>query len=180
MKALPAEERKRRIREGKKKYYSSAQGLLKQREAQKRYYAKPQHRDGIRRRAREYYWRNRDRLVKRIVAYNKDNPKRLDWEWEYRRKVEVRPKFAARRAKRRASLSGATGSYTPKEWQHLVRQADGKCLCCGERKPLTPDHIIPLARGGRNDIANIQPLCLSCNCRKGARSTTDYRLKVAK
>ncbi|MEX6691015.1 HNH endonuclease signature motif containing protein [Danxiaibacter flavus] len=31
------------------------------------------------------------------------------------------------------------------------------------------DHIIPLAQGGLNDVANIQLLCLSCNLNKGKR-----------
>lgn len=31
------------------------------------------------------------------------------------------------------------------------------------------DHIIPRARGGQNDDANLRLLCITCNSRKGAK-----------
>lgn len=43
-------------------------------------------------------------------------------------------------------------------------------LCtCGEAADLTIDHIIPLSRGGTDDLANLRFLCAPCNSRKGAR-----------
>lgn len=80
-------------------------------------------------------------------------------------------------SKRRARCNGAEGTHTADEWI-AVRDYWGRCLRCGrDDVPLTEDHIIPLSRGGSNDIANIQPLCLPCNSSKGRWDHTDYRLQ---
>mgnify|MGYP002621032842 FL=1 len=36
--------------------------------------------------------------------------------------------------------------------------------------PLTVDHIVPLSKGGTNDLANLQVLHRSCNSSKGAKT----------
>ena len=41
------------------------------------------------------------------------------------------------------------------------------------------DHIIPLARGGTNDLANLQPLCKSCHSRKTMRESVSGKLATA-
>lgn len=90
-----------------------------------------------------------------------------------RRPDVVRAAMQRRRARKRNAL----GSFTPAEWRVLCAQYDHRCLCCGEREPviqLVPDHVIPLAKGGSNFIANIQPLCIVCNSKKNVR-IIDYR-----
>ena len=49
-----------------------------------------------------------------------------------------------------------------------------KCIRCGKLENATVDHVVPLSRGGRNEILNCQPLCITCNDRKGVK-TIDYR-----
>ncbi|ANV86046.1 HNH endonuclease [Picosynechococcus sp. PCC 7117] len=61
----------------------------------------------------------------------------------------------------------------PDSVRKYVYQRDNyQCQCCGSRHhetQLSIDHIIPLAKGGSNDISNLQTLCLNCNQKKGTR-----------
>lgn len=50
-----------------------------------------------------------------------------------------------------------------------------KCLCCGISENISIDHIIPVLKGGSNEIDNLQPLCKSCNSKKMAK-IIDYRV----
>jgi 5-methylcytosine-specific restriction endonuclease McrA len=75
---------------------------------------------------------------------------------------------------RRARKQSQGGSYSAQDWRDLCAKYGHVCLCCGRAVRLTPDHVVPIAKGGSNDISNLQPLCLPCNLRK-ATKTTDYR-----
>lgn len=54
------------------------------------------------------------------------------------------------------------------EHRELVLDA-GICAHCGTSESLSVDHVIPISRGGTNDLENLQCLCRPCNSRKGAR-----------
>lgn len=75
---------------------------------------------------------------------------------------------------RRARVTQTGGRFTAEEWKQLCDHYGNVCLACGEAKPLTIDHIVPVVKGGTNDISNIQPLCGNCNSQK-SRKTIDYR-----
>jgi 5-methylcytosine-specific restriction endonuclease McrA len=67
----------------------------------------------------------------------------------------------------------APGTYTLGEWLALKRAYLFTCPnpICLKSEPeikLTPDHIVPLSRGGANRISNIQPLRQRCNTKKWA------------
>ncbi|MBD2612379.1 MAG: HNH endonuclease [Nostoc sp. ZfuVER08] len=67
----------------------------------------------------------------------------------------------------------------PAEVKKYVWQRDKyQCRSCGKTATetnLTIDHIIPLARGGQNDISNLQTLCFTCNRQKTDRIDPRFR-----
>lgn len=60
----------------------------------------------------------------------------------------------------------------PARVRHLMIKGHPWCSCCGAKAGpevrLHVDHIVPLAKGGSNEITNLQVLCDSCNLGKGS------------
>lgn len=55
------------------------------------------------------------------------------------------------------------------------------CLLCGRKAPMViieVDHIIPVSRGGTNDMTNLQSLCKLCNVGKSHMIVSDMTWKV--
>lgn len=73
----------------------------------------------------------------------------------------------------RMAAAKEKGTHTPLEWQILMSMFN-RCVWCGVTGvTLSKDHIIAVAYGGCDCIANLQPLCVSCNT--AAVSGDDYR-----
>ena len=75
--------------------------------------------------------------------------------------------------KRRAIKLG-NGIYVilPKEINKLL---SSNCVNCGASESITLDHIIPISRGGRHSIGNLQSLCQSCNSSKNSKLITEWK-----
>jgi len=52
----------------------------------------------------------------------------------------------------------------------LIERDGYMCRHCGVVSGLAIDHIIPLSKGGSDDLENLQFLCKSCNSSKGDRN----------
>lgn len=136
----------------------------------------------------EWYKANKQRKLDYNKKHNKENKEHNNQLAVKRRYKNIEANRAYRRFlyyknpqatiqinhRRRAQKRNSEGSYTQIQWKALCELHDNRCLCCGEQKPLTVDHVIPLSKGGTNNIDNIQPLCKSCNSKKWQQST-DYR-----
>jgi len=60
-----------------------------------------------------------------------------------------------------------------------MSQSDGKCVACGATEELQVDHIMPVSRGGTNDIENLQMLCRSCNASKRDKTMEEWQGEAA-
>lgn len=122
---------------------------------------------------RQYREEHREEVLAKKRAYTathsaKENARSVWWQKLNPAKVIIRSKL--RRVRERAS----GGELSRDEWVALCAKYDHRCLACGKQKPLEPDHIVPVIHGGSGDVSNIQPLCRSCNAKKGTK-TIDYR-----
>src|SRR6266496_3378783 len=111
------------------------------------------------------YSLNPARILDQMRAHRQANIER-ERERERARYYAEKDRYVAQARNRKARKKAAEGSFSASEWRELKRRYDYRCLRCDRSEPdiqLTPDHVIPLARGGSNYITNIQPLCLECN-----------------
>lgn len=98
-----------------------------------------------------YYREHRQDIINKTKQYQIEHPE------VYRNSNR---NYRARKAK-------AKGSFSKIEWLELCGLYDNRCAYCNQKiVALQPDHIIPLVRGGSNDIENIVPACKSCNTSK--------------
>ncbi|MBN1311548.1 MAG: HNH endonuclease [Anaerolineae bacterium] len=87
---------------------------------------------------------------------------------------------ANRQQQRAEAASVPINTLSSAEWQWLLEKYEFRCAYCGCRgEGLTPDHVIPLSRGGDNALSNIVPSCSACNLRKGARTPEEAGMSFA-
>ncbi len=117
---------------------------------------------------------NPDKVKEKNKKWRRENPDKVRgrtsrWQRENPSKANEK----TRRYQSRKAIAG--GSYSADEWEALVEHYGNRCLCCGRTDvKIVVDHVVPVTKGGSSNIDNIQPLCQSCNSRKGTK-TIDYR-----
>ena len=97
-------------------------------------------------------------------------------------------KNRAKMHKRRCRIAGNGGIHTAEQFKALCAHFGNRCVCCGQLRKLSADHVISVKMGETfmlplgflNDIDNLQPLCQECNNKKHSqwlrhKSFVDYR-----
>ncbi len=109
----------------------------------------------------QYYLEHREEKAAYDRLYSLQHPGKARCRWQ----------------RRRARLLNAPiNDFTVADWKLVLEHYHHRCAYCGTNDKLTQDHIIPLSRGGWHTISNIVPACLSCNCKKGARTPSEAQL----
>jgi hypothetical protein len=147
-----------------------------------------------RRRARGRAWYDRDRVKARETKYKwrAENPESVAaTKQRYFAKPDTKAKRAALDKKRQKEfpekmrtkcklrtkrIKENGGHFGEKEMLLLLETYGAKCLCCGDVGKIEADHVIPVSKGGSNDMSNRQPLCPKCNLKKASK-TIDYRME---
>lgn len=106
-----------------------------------------------------YYEKNKTRIIAAARTYYKANPESVK----------------AYRTNRKARIRGALGKHTGKQIRELFIKQRGLCAICEyPMEKFHKDHIVPLSKGGSNDIGNIQLTHPTCNLKKHTKSQEEF------
>jgi 5-methylcytosine-specific restriction endonuclease McrA len=115
--------------------------------------------------------------VECVNTWTQQNPDKYNASrdrWGKNNPEKIRTVSRNNQHRRRCLKRGNGGSYTQDQIDSLLQKQNGRCAnsACRKafRKKYEIDHILPLSKGGSNDITNIQLLCRPCNRRKSAKA----------
>lgn len=102
----------------------------------------------------------------------------FDMLWREHKKAKREREREKKREKRRweyqdrRMANDAEHAKVTRAMRYDVLRRDGfKCVRCGRGREdgvkLHVDHIVPVSRGGKSTMDNLQTLCEDCNCGKG-------------
>ena len=159
------EENKECILEKKKQYYQNnkehhAESVQQWREENKELVLKysKKWREANKEYNNQYYQNNKEHILEQTKQYFQT--------------PEGKAVAKAGRQNRRALVRNAQGFHTGKQVLELFDKQKGVCVYCKTKlnksgnNGFHADHIMPLSKGGSNDISNIQLLCSHCNLSK--------------
>ncbi len=133
-------------------YYGQPENKEHKRETDLAYYHTPGTHERVREQAREY---NKTYL---------NRPKTRDL-----RRVNARNRRAHKRA--------ANGTHTAQQIQEQYTRQKGKCYYCQHKVKWGKhhvDHVVPLSRGGSNDMSNLVIACAPCNMSKNRKLPSEW------
>lgn len=157
-------------RDAKKALETAEQAIVrraKQREYLKNYRSVAENRERFRNNSREQ--KRRLRSTPEGRATNAAVVKR----WRENNPEEWRAMGRNAYSKRKAAEKGNQSCFvSTREARKII---SSPCANCGTLDNIHLDHIIPLSRGGRHSVGNLQPLCQYCNLSKNNKLQIEWR-----
>ena len=145
----------------------------------KEYQARDYEKHGEKRRAENRRRRSivpfRDRHRALSARWKREHPERVR---ENHRTWYKRNKFKTILSNHRRRAQQAGSTVTPSDIHKLFVRQQGKCAYCRKRishSLFHLDHVVPLARGGTNDLNNLFVACAPCNLSKVDRLAQEWQ-----
>lgn len=104
---------------------------------------------------------------------NRDRCAAASRRWYYRNLDAERVRYTNNNNRRRDLTRGFVSD---KDMRRLLAECCAECGAAGEHI----DHIIPISRGGRHSIGNLQMLCAKCNLSKHNKTMIEWRYRRRK
>lgn len=152
-----------RVRASAAAYRSTHKEIIKERI----YKWRKEHPNAVKAIMEKYDQKNPGRYKIKTAIYRKNNP---NCDADYYAKHPEKSKIRCHNYRARKKHNG--GRLSSDIIHRLLVFQKNRCAICGKSLKKTGhhlDHIIPLARGGKNKDSNTQLTCPTCNRKKSAR-----------
>lgn len=123
---------------------------------------------------KKYNELHKEERTKKSVEWGRKNKERRKiikarWIVKNRERMKYYSKLRHYRHK------NAEGLHSFEDIKELFVKFNKNCAYCIFREADSIDHIIPLTKGGTNNIDNLLPVCISCNSSKGDKILLEWR-----
>ena len=136
---------------------------------------------------KQYRQANKQHIAEQMKQYTLDNKEaKAKYNKQYYQTPTGKAVKKAASHNRRARKLQNGGKHTGTEILQLFDQQSSKCPYCKVKLYKTgknifhSDHIVPLSKGGSNDISNIQLLCPKCNMSKHDKLPEEFAANFGK
>jgi 5-methylcytosine-specific restriction endonuclease McrA len=132
------------------------------------------HKESTKEYLKSYYIENKEKILKRVSDRYYEHHINEVPSCEFNLEFVLNEQRNLRKVKQAYKRAGG-GDFSLKDWYSLLEEFDYKCAYCKERtNHLSPDHVIPLSRGGENTLNNILPACTTCNTSKNKKLLEEW------
>ncbi len=172
-----AENNTERAKNARKLYYEKNKDKISQKGKIKRNGYSDEIKNKIKEQRHEYYLKNKDIILKNNKEWKLKNQSKYkkyckEYSKEYNLTEKGRKSTILKNYKRRMNVNNLD-NIDYNLLKEKFNKLGNKCVICGS-KNITIDHIIPISKGGTNNIDNLQPLCKSCNSSKGNKNMEEF------
>jgi 5-methylcytosine-specific restriction endonuclease McrA len=132
-------------------------------------------REKLREYKRTWRLKNIQAQLKRERARRAKNPSRYRAtfsKWQRANTDKCRAIANRRRARLR---DGRSVGVSSENFREMCEASGWRCwYCLVFSKVLQREHIVPISRGGQDELFNVVPACASCNARKGSKLLSEW------